>query len=413
MSKPTTSTAMSAAWSTRESQLPRQKKSPSPSFSSFFSLNKSSAASLRSSKPAEMPNPPPRTKMRRTKRNAVRNQSSKRIDTGAPAPKNEEVLVTPVERPDVFEFMEEEQADEIMAERDEIKEEDEEEAIEEGAVREEAVEKEADEVEAYELEADGGSAQALPYSNSSPTRSETGASEDSQRTRVEEYILHASSFHSDSGISMGSGCSGYNSPVLSYKVPHTSSPSTRAGDGDAAQPTRTTTSVNEETYEPLGREVDEEPEAFYAPARQLHFDVPHQRPAIASRPPLPRSSNPGIRRSKPQQECSNKGYDLLASNISSNNTTVLRPIYRRFEAFNNRRLLYLQDEITEMEEELRELDTAIAQESGAMGHRIASRREEARVPSQLQWRRLELLTRSFAKIEQYSKLKPSAAAFDG
>lgn len=349
-----------------------------------------------------MPNPPPRTRMRRTKRSVVRDQPSKRIDTVVPAPKVEEVCITPVERPDVFAFMEEEQADDTMPERDEVNENDEEETIEE----------KADEVEAYELEADGGSAQNLPFSSSSPTRSETNASEDSQRTRVEEYILQASSFLSDSGISMGSGSSGYSSPVLSYKIPHINSPSTRAGDVDAAQPTRTTTSINEETDQPLGREVDEEPEAFYAPARQLHLEIPHQRPAIASHPPLPRSFDPGIRRSKSRQECSQKGYDLLASNISSNNTTLLKPLYRRFEAFNNRRLLYLQDEITEMEEELCGLDTAIAQESGAMGHRIASRRGEARIPSQLQWRRLELLTRSFAKIEQYSKPKPSSNALD-
>lgn len=412
MSKPTTSTAMSAARATRESQLPRPRKSPPPSFTSFFFLSKSSSASLRSSKPAEMPNPPPRTKVRRTKRNAMRDQPSKRIDTVITAPKIEEVLITPVERPDVFAFMEEEQADETIPEIDEANERDEEQAIEERAVREEALKKEANKEEAYELEADGGSAQALPYSNSSPTRSETGASEDSQRTRVEEYILQASSFHSDSGLSMGSGSSGYNSPVLSYKVPHRSSPGTRAGDVDAALLTRTTTLVNEQINEPLRREVDEEPEAFYATAGQLHFETPNQRPAMSSRPHLARSSHPRPHGSRSMQDCTKRGYDLLASNISSNNTTVLKPLYRRFEAFNNRRLLYLQDEMTEMEEELRELDVAIARESGAMGYKVASRRGEARVPSQLQWRRLELLSRSFAKIEQYSKLRPPSNAFD-
>ena len=396
MSEPTTSTAMSAARSTRERLLQRPKKPPPPSPGSFFSNNKSSSANLRSSKPAEMPNLPPPAKARRSKRYVVRNRSNNRMDTVLPAPKIEEVPITPVapttpiERPDVFAFMEEEQADETLPEPGHVDDTD-----EEGEVDEEE---------------DEGSSQAPPYPTSSPTRSESDASENSQRTRVEEYILQASSFHSDSGISMGSGSSEYGSPVLSYKVPHMTSPCTRAEDVDAAQPTRTTTCVKKEKDVAPGREADVEPEAFYASARPLPIDTTRQRPADDRRPSVPRSSRQEARGSRAQQRHSKKGYDLLASNISSNNTTVLKPLYRRFEAFNNRILLYLQDEITEMEDELRELDSAIARESEAMGIKVASRRGEVRVPSQLQWYRLELLGRSFTKIEQYSKLKSSFEA---
>ena len=433
MSEPTTSIAMSAVRSTRERQPPHVKKSPPPAFTSFFSVNKSSSASLRSIKPAEMQNSTTRTKGRRPKRCAVKNRSSERINTIAPAPKIEEVPVSPVQRPNVFAFMEEEQADETVPEPDQHEAKDEEDHVEEGPAEEEPVEEESvkegpveeepveeesvkegpGEEEPTEEEPAVGSPQAPPYSISSPTRSESDASEDSQRTRVEEYILQSSSFHSDSGISMGSGSSEYDSPVLSYKVPHTGSSCTRAEDVDAAQPTPTATCVNTGKDGESRREVDEEPEAFYASARQLPFDPPNQRPANPRRPSLPRSSRSERRGSRPQQGYTKRGYDLLASNISSNNTTVLKPLYRRFEAFNNRILLYLQDEITEMEEELRELDTAIARESEAMGNRMASRRIETRGPSQLQWRRLELLSRSFAKIEQYSKPEISPKASTG
>ena len=340
-----------------------------------------------------MLNTTPRTKVRRPKRYSGKNQSSNRIDTVVPTPKVEEDPVATIGRPNVFAFMEAEQAEETVLDTDQPEGKDEEEVI-----RKVAVDKRS---------------QASEHCVSSPTRSESDASEDSQRTRVEEYILQSTSFHSDSGISMGSGSSEYDSPVLSYKVPHTGSPPTRSEDADAAQPTLTATFVNQEKDGTAEGQVDEEPEAYYASARQVSFETPHQRPANARRPSLPRSSRPEKRASRPQQVYTKRGYDLLASNISSNNATVLKPLYRRFEAFNNRVLLYLQDEIAEMEGELRDLDTAIAHESEAMGNKMASRRAEARVPSQLQWHRLELLGRSFAKIEQYSKLDTSFKAFTG
>ena len=103
------------------------------------------------------------------------------------------------------------------------------------------------------------------------------------------------------------------------------------------------------------------------------------------------------------------GYDLLASNISSHDDTFLKPIYRKFEILNNRMLLYLQDEIAQMEEDLKELDAAIAIEDMDVGRRgPSSRRSEAKLPSQLQWHRLDLLGRCFAKVEQYSRFPANA-----
>lgn len=81
----------------------------------------------------------------------------------------------------------------------------------------------------------------------------------------------------------------------------------------------------------------------------------------------------------------------------------MKPIYRKFETLNHRILLYLQDEICEMEGEIRELDNAIAREDVMLGKTHASRRAEAKLPSQLQWRRLDLLGRSYTKVDQYSE----------
>ena len=98
------------------------------------------------------------------------------------------------------------------------------------------------------------------------------------------------------------------------------------------------------------------------------------------------------------------GYSHLASNIDSRDDALLTPIYRKFEILNNRMLLYLQDEIAQMEEDLKELDAAIETEDAGNGQRgPASRRSEAKLPSQLQWHRMELMGRTFAKVEQYSE----------
>ena len=56
-----------------------------------------------------------------------------------------------------------------------------------------------------------------------------------------------------------------------------------------------------------------------------------------------------------------------------------------------------------MEEQLKDLDGAIALEEQSNSGRLASRRAEAKLPSRLQWHRLDLLGRSFAKVEQYSE----------
>ncbi|TVY43159.1 hypothetical protein LOCC1_G004644 [Lachnellula occidentalis] len=56
------------------------------------------------------------------------------------------------------------------------------------------------------------------------------------------------------------------------------------------------------------------------------------------------------------------GYELLASQLSSHaNNRKIKPMYRKFEALNHRLLLHLQDEISELEEQLHRLDTADTQ----------------------------------------------------
>lgn len=108
------------------------------------------------------------------------------------------------------------------------------------------------------------------------------------------------------------------------------------------------------------------------------------------------------------------GYELLADKLSGVQKNDMRgpiegsvvPMYRKFEQLNHRILLHLQDEISEMEEELRYLDECIAQYSPTheAGHvQPASRRGESRYGGALQYRRTDLLGRIYLKLGQYSK----------
>jgi hypothetical protein len=106
------------------------------------------------------------------------------------------------------------------------------------------------------------------------------------------------------------------------------------------------------------------------------------------------------------------GYELLAHKLSElkkdkhNKEETVVPAYRKFEQLNHRVLLHLQDEISELEEDLRQLDHDIAQASpgGQTGHhQPASRRGDTRYGNDLHSRRIALLGRIFQKLEQYSK----------
>ena len=106
------------------------------------------------------------------------------------------------------------------------------------------------------------------------------------------------------------------------------------------------------------------------------------------------------------------GYELLAEKLTGSlkedgefsGEGAVVPMYRKFENLNHRVLLHLQDEISELEEELRIIDESIAQAvPGPSGHmQLASRRAESRYGNELHYKRTDLLGRIFLKLGQYS-----------
>lgn len=105
------------------------------------------------------------------------------------------------------------------------------------------------------------------------------------------------------------------------------------------------------------------------------------------------------------------GYDLLAARLSDSHPIEhpFRPLYRRFTRLNHRILLQLQDEVSQMEEDLADLDEADAGARRISTGQVApeSRRLNWQLHgSELHARRLELLGQIYVKIEQYSKPLP-------
>ena len=111
-----------------------------------------------------------------------------------------------------------------------------------------------------------------------------------------------------------------------------------------------------------------------------------------------------------------KGYESVAEKLSKSDSSqpgAVKPLYRRFKQLNHRILLHLQDEIAELEEELRALDEAIAQTTEFFlpeGQSVppASRRIDARYGSDLHYQRTQILGKVFVKMQQYSTCRTNS-----
>jgi hypothetical protein len=114
------------------------------------------------------------------------------------------------------------------------------------------------------------------------------------------------------------------------------------------------------------------------------------------------------------------GYELVAAKLStagphgprrgsssssqSDGEAAIKPIYRKFEALNHRLLLHLQDELSELEEQLHRLDTDDTQTRRLQNCILpASRRAEFMAGGELQWRKTDILGKIGFKLGQYSK----------
>lgn len=246
---------------------------------------------------------------------------------------------------------------------------------------------------------------------------EASPMEEVQQHHWRKGKVREGSLHSDSGISVRSSSPEQPSPVMRHAYPNVRSLSSsdksapapvQGGRHVALGPPRSPGPRSSTYPRDWAAQVDPDgrPEEYYRPSRPTgtqRVQVGRPAPKETQRRPSKHLVRNRSHASATTAYPNRPGYDVLASVIHSRGDAFVKPIYRKFEVLNNRILLYLQDELAEMEIELRELDHAIAREDHALGKTCASRRAESRLPSQLQWRRMELIARSYAKVEQYSQ----------
>ncbi|KAL8866872.1 MAG: hypothetical protein Q9198_008727 [Flavoplaca austrocitrina] len=287
------------------------------------------------------------------------------------------------------------------------------------------VDDEDDDEDHVDNRAENNTAASSPVSVHHPTSHysdlEVNADQQSKRQTWHGGHDQAGSFHSDSGISMGSSSVDGDSPAPQHKYPSvrrtsrfsTSShqPSIPEHRGLTLGPDPFTVqcpAFGADVWPQLKTVPSDTPEAYYVTHSN---DIPNNLDAAAFQLPVtPPELSPQLPRTRKHHAtkepyAKKAGYPQIASAISSQPDSVLKPVYRKFETLNNRILLYLQDEISELESDIHGLDAAITQEEQYLGRsrQPTSRRAEAKTPSQLQWRRNELLGRCAGKVNQYNQ----------
>jgi len=208
-----------------------------------------------------------------------------------------------------------------------------------------------------------------------------------------------------------------------------------SGDMYCSSPDHRSMCVEHDTYRPTAHPHQQR---IYAPRNP---DVPVYRsygtpemargptvhPHMPPKEPHPRMFNPSKGHPKylPRGEkLPLTGYELLAAKLSApqgqtatsgakaretaapgaESDIHIKPIYRRFEALNHRLLLHLQDEISELEEQLHRLDTADTRTRRLQNCILpASRRAESMAGGELQWHKTDVLGKIGFKLGQYSK----------
>ena len=233
-----------------------------------------------------------------------------------------------------------------------------------------------------------------------------------QHEQWDDGTVPMASFNSDSGISVRSSSPERESPVLRHKFPSNRAYKQRYKEYpvDASPgPVYMSHTASSKISDISSHGSEMEPESFYKADPQYgnyvqpepvygYLPPPHNQ---ATLPPPARSR--ALQKQPKRDELKKTGYDLLASSLSGHDDTKLKPVYRRFETLHNRMLLYLQDEISELEIDLKNIETLISGEAVYTGMKSASRRAEAKQPSTLQWHRMDIIGRIFAKLDLYSE----------
>jgi hypothetical protein len=232
-----------------------------------------------------------------------------------------------------------------------------------------------------------------------------------QRT-IRESSRWKPSRTSPTARSVASSASSFNSDVFSepgggHETDRSLSPD-HSVDGDTA-PSNSISSTNFVSKSSGTQTRQRSPRDYGTPEMPRgNANLPHLPPS-ALQPRLPGLAQGHVKHLPRAEKLPLTGYELLASKLSAGSPggSTIKPIYRRFEALNHRLLLHLQDELSELEEQLHRLDTADTQRRRAQeGILPASRRSEYLAGGELQWHKADILGKIGFKLGQYSEFDP-------
>ncbi|KAK3346871.1 hypothetical protein B0T25DRAFT_613534 [Lasiosphaeria hispida] len=228
--------------------------------------------------------------------------------------------------------------------------------------------------------------------------------------RIQQAITEASGEWSPSSVSSSSSNDSGSQRSVAETDATTPEQSVN-GDSLPAPPTDRSSSLPEHKYGT--------PEMARGPAKHPHIPPKELQPRVSA----PGQGHP---KHLPRAErLPMSGYELLSAKLSNsaslrsrrhsssrmahgNGEQAIKPIYRRFETLNHRLLLHMQDELTELEEQLHRLDTADTQTRRLSNCILpASRRAEFMSGGELQWHKTDILGKIGFKLGQYNHVLTS------
>ncbi|MCJ1393414.1 hypothetical protein MMC18_006288 [Xylographa bjoerkii] len=248
-------------------------------------------------------------------------------------------------------------------------------------------------------------------SNSSAERTyytRPSSTQDDEHHHWNERNFPSGSSFTDSGISVRSSSPERDSPIMRHKLlkNHPLNGKSKWVEDDRSNNTTNHYATSPRVLGPFDGGPETSPEAFYSLSSRPSFQD-HDFDTSVGHLPSHRSNSivdetqdqyPATR-----EDCTCFGCNLLASHISVSRTAALKPIYRRFENLNNRALSYLQNELASLELQLETMDKAFADTSKGREFLGTSAELDSEILGRLQWQRTELMRQILTKLERYNR----------
>ncbi|MCJ1387038.1 hypothetical protein MMC17_010167 [Xylographa soralifera] len=233
------------------------------------------------------------------------------------------------------------------------------------------------------------------------------STQDDQHHRWNERSFPSGSSFTDSGISVRSSSPERDSSIMCHRLLNHSPSHGKSKEVEENRSNDATDryATSPRVLGPFGGGPDTSPEALYSMSSRPSFQD-HEFDNSIGHLPSHRSNGVAheIQDEDPTTSEDNLGFghDHLASHISLDRATALKPIYRKFESLNNRALLHLQGEISGLEIQLENVNKAFADTSKASDSGGRCVDVDSDILRRLRWQHTELMRQILTNLERYN-----------